>query len=487
MEYLVVDVDNRKINIPESITHLGVKDDNETRTLNFRMPKIYKGLDMSGYTIEINYINAKGKADSALAGNIQVGDEEITFQWCAGGTAYAEDGKVRFLVYTYLENEDGTRTNEWHTTWARLEVLEGGNVDEQIAEENPRIIEEMLRRIRELENGETGGTKDAVQYIEQELTDEQKAQARVNIGAVSEEEVSNKVKQAISEQSHFRFVKVDALPDIGEENVIYLVPSAQEESNIYEEYLFVDGVPELIGNTQIDLSGYAPKATTLAGYGITDGATKEEVTGLAKTIADCDNIFAKGNPSLTVNAAEICDDIQSMESLDELIAKYDVVVMEDSHFIRVSDAVISADEIQSGSIAVEATDGQEVVNFTSDEVIIAYDGVVDIMSIFFVITATDTELLTPQFEGDIRGVYLPVTITAFDIIVNNVILTIDGYSFSKKVIKEEFLSILEETGGNDTLTWDGGITGKESVEGVYFKISDVVPSLAQIKKVITFV
>lgn len=196
MEYLVVDVDNRKIIIPESITHLGVKDDNETRTLNFRMPKIYKGLDMSDYTIEINYINAKGKADSALAGNIQVGDEEITFQWCAGGTAYAKDGKVRFLVYTYLENEDLTKTNEWHTTWARLEVLEGGNVDEQIAKENPRIIEEMLRRIRDLENGETGGEV----VIDDTLTEEgQAADAKATGDKLTriEQEINENTKEEL--------------------------------------------------------------------------------------------------------------------------------------------------------------------------------------------------------------------------------------------------------------------------------------------------
>lgn len=205
MEYLVIDVDKRQINIPESIEHLGVKDDNETRTLNFRMPKIYKGLDMSDYTIEINYINAKGKADSALTGNIQVGDEEITFQWCAGGTVYAKDGKVRFLVYTYLENEDGIRTNEWHTTWAELKVLEGGNVNEQIAEESPRIIEEMLRRINALENGEGIISDDVVaQAIESylienpieggEVTDEQVAQA------VEEYLVENPVKGEVGPQ-----------------------------------------------------------------------------------------------------------------------------------------------------------------------------------------------------------------------------------------------------------------------------------------------
>lgn len=57
--------------------------------------------------------------------------------------------------------------------------------------------------------------------------------------------------------------------------------------NVYNEYMYINGAWELIGDTAVDLTGYATeeyvtnaiankadKATTLAGYGITDGATK---------------------------------------------------------------------------------------------------------------------------------------------------------------------------------------------------------------------
>lgn len=51
----------------------------------------------------------------------------------------------------------------------------------------------------------------------------------------------------------------DMLPETGEDNTIYLIPNGDIESNVYNEYLFVNGSPELIGNTQIDLTGYAKK------------------------------------------------------------------------------------------------------------------------------------------------------------------------------------------------------------------------------------
>lgn len=65
--------------------------------------------------------------------------------------------------------------------------------------------------------------------------------------------------------------------------------------NVYNEYMYINGAWELIGDTAVDLTGYATetyvtnaikdkadKATTLAGYGITDAASDQELAA-AKT------------------------------------------------------------------------------------------------------------------------------------------------------------------------------------------------------------
>lgn len=58
--------------------------------------------------------------------------------------------------------------------------------------------------------------------------------------------------------SHFEVVEV--LPEIGEENVIYLIPKQNEEfDDVYYEYVWVNNQYELIGSTQIDLSNYYTK------------------------------------------------------------------------------------------------------------------------------------------------------------------------------------------------------------------------------------
>lgn len=52
---------------------------------------------------------------------------------------------------------------------------------------------------------------------------------------------------------------VEALPETGEPNVIYLVPKAPGASDVYDEYIYIENRWEKIGNTEIDLTDYAKK------------------------------------------------------------------------------------------------------------------------------------------------------------------------------------------------------------------------------------
>ena len=65
-----------------------------------------------------------------------------------------------------------------------------------------------------------------------------------------------------------KIVKVDELPAEGEFGTIYLLPVEDpEEGNYFEEYIYFDGEWELIGTTQVDLSGYVDltSAQTITG------------------------------------------------------------------------------------------------------------------------------------------------------------------------------------------------------------------------------
>lgn len=57
--------------------------------------------------------------------------------------------------------------------------------------------------------------------------------------------------------SKIAFIPVDSLPEVGEEQVIYLVPKDEGVSpDIRDEYIYINGSWEIIGSTKVDLSNY---------------------------------------------------------------------------------------------------------------------------------------------------------------------------------------------------------------------------------------
>lgn len=64
------------------------------------------------------------------------------------------------------------------------------------------------------------------------------------------------VKRLMQHLEAVRLKVVHELPDSGEAMVLYLVP-AQSSTDIYTEYLWVDGAWEVVGSQTLDLTGYA--------------------------------------------------------------------------------------------------------------------------------------------------------------------------------------------------------------------------------------
>ena len=79
------------------------------------------------------------------------------------------------------------------------------------------------------------------------------------------EEVIEKINAAIADKSNFKFEKPEdgQLPEVGIENVIYLIPNGSDASggDIYNEYYWdsTNNRFESLGSTSIDLSNYLQK------------------------------------------------------------------------------------------------------------------------------------------------------------------------------------------------------------------------------------
>lgn len=78
-----------------------------------------------------------------------------------------------------------------------------------------------------------------------------------NDNAAGSKAVYDFVTSAIASVAGFHAEIVSVLPQTGETNILYLVPKASAAGgDSYDEYLFISGAWELIGSTDIDLSGY---------------------------------------------------------------------------------------------------------------------------------------------------------------------------------------------------------------------------------------
>lgn len=101
---------------------------------------------------------------------------------------------------------------------------------------------------------------------------------------------------------------VDNLPATGEDNKIYLVPKEGSIGDVYNEYIWVNNAWELIGSTQIDLTGYATEdwvniqikdfvngtqVTQLINNSLTNYYTQTQVDSLLGNKADKSSIPTK--------------------------------------------------------------------------------------------------------------------------------------------------------------------------------------------------
>lgn len=156
-EIITIDNDLRTITIPDSIA--GVEYDENVKRLNFQMPKQYGEFDLSEFEIRINYLNANNQGDVYEVTDNAVSGDNITFSWLIGRYALAYKGNIKFIVCLKKMDAESIVQQEFNTTVAQLTVLEGLETSEQVIQENPDIIEQILRRLDELEeNGGGGGT-----------------------------------------------------------------------------------------------------------------------------------------------------------------------------------------------------------------------------------------------------------------------------------------------------------------------------------------
>lgn len=142
----VIDAQKRTITIPEERVLAGVESDEKTERIYFQCPKIVgDNIDLSTMGVRINYSNANKDVDSYPVSDVKVLGENIEFSWLLDRNVTKYKGKVVFIVCAVRTNDSEEITNEWNTTLAQLNVIEGLEVNvDNVPEEEQDIVKRLI-------------------------------------------------------------------------------------------------------------------------------------------------------------------------------------------------------------------------------------------------------------------------------------------------------------------------------------------------------
>ena len=158
----VIDSNLRIASIPEQFKILGVEHDKDVRVIQFKLPKMYKDLDLSAFTISVNFLNAKNEKGRYLVTDKSVSGDQICFSWSVGNIAVRYKGNTRFVVCMRLTGSDGEIQKEFNTTLATMTVLEGLEVDNPVIEQGEKdIVAQLLQIVDEKSKEAVNAVKNA--------------------------------------------------------------------------------------------------------------------------------------------------------------------------------------------------------------------------------------------------------------------------------------------------------------------------------------
>lgn len=149
-EKCIINPETRTISIPYTYQLLGVESDEKVERLYFQCPKIVgDNIDLSQLQIRINYQNASAQKDQYIVDDVSADGDNITFSWLLSRKVTQYRGTVQFIVCAVKINDDATITNEWNTTLAQAQVLQGLEVDTpEPTEEQSDVIAQLMQMVQ---------------------------------------------------------------------------------------------------------------------------------------------------------------------------------------------------------------------------------------------------------------------------------------------------------------------------------------------------
>lgn len=168
------------------------------------------------------------------------------------------------------------------------------------------------------------------------------------------------LKEMIANLANLQIEIVDQLPSVGETNIIYLVKKSSSAPDIHDEYVFVDGKWEKIGDTEIDLSNYYTRDEVddkLTGFGAGDVIAAEAFT-------TADRVITSNGPGKTVKDSGILINNLALKSyVDEKEIAWDKVTGKPETYVPAAHTHPLAQITDAGALAYKDKVDESDLNF----------------------------------------------------------------------------------------------------------------------------
>ena len=285
-----IDAESRTITVPDSERLFGVKGDKDVERKYFQCPKIVgDNIDLSQHQIYVSYVFTTTENNTAFPtiGNglylcevVEVSGDNITFSWLLSGNVFANPGFIAFKVMA-KKSEGGELKTKWNTAPAIGTVLLTVPDGEEIAEEYPDIINQLLTK---MESVEQIATPEAMQgyvnaYLEENpvtggMTEEQEQQLNKNTEDISS--LSEEIAKL--QASGLTTAQVNALDDMFKKCAFTGNVSAE-----YTAFKQAFGIESGGGEEEPTDKTLTSISVTYAGGEVTVGTALTDLTGITVT------------------------------------------------------------------------------------------------------------------------------------------------------------------------------------------------------------
>lgn len=120
----IIDPCKKQIMLPSDMCVKVVENDKNSERIFFQCPKIVgDNVDLTTMALYINYENANKESDTTQITDMKIVQDNITFSWEIPPKAALRSGVLKFS-FRAARTQGSVLTEEWNTTYAKLNVLE---------------------------------------------------------------------------------------------------------------------------------------------------------------------------------------------------------------------------------------------------------------------------------------------------------------------------------------------------------------------------